>query len=64
MKTTEKILREEVLQLKELLDCAKKRLEKAPEGGLRIARKENGVEYYCKTQNSGEETGKDGGGGV
>lgn len=48
MKTTEKMLQEELLQLKKIKEDAGKRFETAPKGRLRIARKENQVEYYYK----------------
>ncbi|MBR6537384.1 MAG: hypothetical protein IKT67_09315 [Lachnospiraceae bacterium] len=48
MKTTERILEEELMQLKKIVENARKRLETAPLGRLRITRKQYGVEYYYK----------------
>lgn len=46
MKTMEKMLQEEIVELKKMMESIKKRLETAPKGSLRIARKKNQVEYY------------------
>lgn len=55
MKTIEKVLEEELLQLRECVIRAKKRLEKAPGGNLRV-RKWNGVvEYYYRNAESGSD---------
>lgn len=48
MKTMEMVLKDELFQLKQLTESAKKRLETAPKGGLRITKKQNRVEYYYK----------------
>ncbi len=58
MKTIEKILEEELLQLKKIAENARKRIETAPKGGLRIARKQNGVEYYYKNHETDDLTGR------
>lgn len=57
MKTIEKKLRNELSQLKKILEEAKKRLKNAPEGNLRISKKGNTVEYYYKNslQNNGKQ---------
>lgn len=57
MRTTEMILKEEVSQLKKIAESARKRLEIAPKGGLRITRKKNGVEYYFKERASNNDIG-------
>lgn len=48
MRTMEMVLQEELAQLKKIAESAKKRLETAPEGGLRITKKQNRIEYYYK----------------
>lgn len=48
MKTTERILQEELFQLRRIAENTRKRLETAPEGGLRITKKQNRIEYYYK----------------
>ncbi len=61
MKTTEKILQEEVLQLRDIAERARKRLERAPKGRLRIAKKQNQIEYYYKEPEEEGEVGRDDG---
>lgn len=61
MKTTEKILQEEVLQLRDIAESARKRLETAPKGRLRIAKKQNQIEYYYKEPEEEGEVGRDDG---
>lgn len=58
MKTTEMILEEEVSQLKKIAESARKRLETAPKGGLRITRKKRGLEYYYKESESNGKAGE------
>lgn len=53
MKSMEKILKEEVVQLQKIAENARKRLETAPEGRLRIAKKQNRTEYYYKEGSRG-----------
>lgn len=48
MKTIEITLREEMCQLKKVVEGARKRLDTAPKGRLRIMKKRGGVEYYYK----------------
>lgn len=59
MKTTEKILQEEVLQLRDIAESARKRLETAPKGRLRIAKKQNQIEYYYREPEEEGEVGRD-----
>ena len=61
MKTTEKILQEEVLQLRDIAESAKKRLAAAPKGRLRIAKKQNQIEYYYREPEEEGEVGRDDG---
>lgn len=56
MPTIETQLRKELNQLKKILEEAKKRLNNAPAGNLRISGKRNTIEYYYK--NSIENHGK------
>ncbi len=50
MKTMESILKREKSQLSKVIEESKKRLEKAPEGHLRIAKKKGKMEYYLKSK--------------
>ena len=59
MKTTEKILQEEVLQLRDIAESARKRLKTAPKGRLRIAKKQNQIEYYYREPEEEGEVGRD-----
>lgn len=59
MKTTEKILQEEVLQLRDIAESARKRIETAPKGRLRIAKKQNQIEYYYREPEEEGEVGRD-----
>lgn len=62
MKTIEKVLEEELLQLRDYVTKAKKRLDKATRGNLRV-RKWNGVvEYYYRNAESGSEDERRGNG--
>ena len=58
MKTIENTLRKEIYQLRRIVDEATKRLENAPKGNLRIAKKRGGVEYYYKNNDSSNSNGK------
>lgn len=51
MKRIETILKEELCQLRKITKEARKRLETAPSGRLRIKKKRGGVEYYFKNDN-------------
>lgn len=59
MKTTEKILQEEVLQLRDIAESSRKRLATAPKGRLRIAKKQNQIEYYYIEHEEEGETDRD-----
>lgn len=48
MKTVESILREEVCELERIVEQAKKRLQTAPKGFLRIKKKRGKAEFYYK----------------
>ncbi|MBR4059615.1 MAG: hypothetical protein IKK03_07225 [Lachnospiraceae bacterium] len=53
MKTIHSELREEALNLEKIVQKAKKRLQTAPEGYLRISKKPDGIEYYLKSVQTG-----------
>lgn len=50
MKTVQSVLREEVRQLKEMVRRANGRLKKVPKGSLRVANKQQRVDYYYKSE--------------
>lgn len=58
MKSIESILQKEMDELKEIAEKARKRLQTAPKGHLRIMKKRKGVEYYYKSE---KETGSSNG---
>lgn len=58
MQTIETILREEKEQLERIIKEAKKRLEKAPQGHLRVDGKRNKPEYYYINSESGKSNGR------
>ena len=55
MKTIEKVLEEELSQLRECVAKAKKRLDKAPRGNLRVRKWKGVVEYYYRNKESGSD---------
>lgn len=55
MRTIESLLKEELYELKELTAKAKKRLEKAPEGQLRVRKRKNVEEFYYRNGRNGNE---------
>ena len=58
MKTIETILRNEIDQLRKVTEEAKKRLNKAPKGHLRISKKRGGVDYSYKSEGGSNKNGK------
>ena len=58
MKKMEYMLGEEVNKLEKIITQAKKRVQEAPEGFLRTARKGDDVEYYHKYKGTNNVNGK------
>lgn len=58
MKTIEKRLHDEVGKLEKMMEQARKRIQVAPKGFLRIAKKRRGTEYYYKEGGTGGGNGK------
>ncbi len=53
-----KMYKQEIIQLKKVVELAKKRLQSAPQGSLRIKGKKGGVEYYYKDESIKDKNGK------
>ncbi len=53
MRRMETMLKEEIIQLREEVSKAKKRLEKAPKGNLRVRKWKGVVEYYYRNKENG-----------
>lgn len=53
-----KMFKQEIAQLQKIVELARKRLQAAPQGSLRIKGKKNGVEYYYKGEGVGNKNGK------
>lgn len=58
MKTIESMLKMECYRLKQIVNASKKRLQNAPEGHLRIAKKKNRVEYYYVSEDGKNKNGR------
>lgn len=58
MKTIEIILKKESRQLKQIMSESQKRLQNAPKGHLRIAKKKNRVDYYYISEEEENKNGR------
>lgn len=58
MKKINILLKEEVCKLEKIVKETRERIQKAPQGTLRISKKNNGIEYYLKRADSGSNNGK------
>lgn len=53
MKNTNVLLREEIAELEKIICHTRNRVQRAPQGTLRISKKNTGIEYYSRSAKSG-----------